>query len=149
MPGIMAALETNHDVRLLGQPVDDLAFAFVAPLRADNHHVRHEITVLPRRGAKGIPATCKRSAVENATNPRSRLWTDSRYPIVTLLCGSAEQAKRPLRIEDDVPGGKAEGRPRNDAVFQQNIVFTGFSSVFRAIFSHHSDAAGSSGRLKA
>ena len=40
--GIMAALETHNDVGLLRQPVDDLAFAFVAPLGSDNHDIRHQ-----------------------------------------------------------------------------------------------------------
>ncbi len=41
MAGVMTALEANDDVGLLRQPVDDLALAFVAPLRADHHHIRH------------------------------------------------------------------------------------------------------------
>ena len=40
--GIVAALEAHDDVGLLGQPVDDLAFAFVAPLGPDYHNIRHE-----------------------------------------------------------------------------------------------------------
>ena len=39
--GIMAALEADDDIGLLGQPVDDLALAFVAPLGPDYHHIRH------------------------------------------------------------------------------------------------------------
>ena len=39
--GIVAALEAHHDVGALRQPVDDLALAFVAPLRADDHHIGH------------------------------------------------------------------------------------------------------------
>ena len=39
--GIVAALEAHDDIGLLGQPVDDLALAFVAPLGPDNHHIRH------------------------------------------------------------------------------------------------------------
>ena len=39
--GIVAALEAHHHVGPLGQPVDDLAFAFVAPLGADHHDIRH------------------------------------------------------------------------------------------------------------
>ena len=39
--GIVAALETHHDIGALRQPVDDLALALVAPLRADNHHIGH------------------------------------------------------------------------------------------------------------
>src|SRR4029078_3502048 len=38
----MAALEANDDIGLFRQPVDDLAFAFVAPLGSDNHDIRHQ-----------------------------------------------------------------------------------------------------------
>ena len=38
--GVVAALEAHDDVAL-GQPVDDLAFALVAPLGAHHHHIRH------------------------------------------------------------------------------------------------------------
>ena len=41
VPGIMPALEAHHDIGALGKPIDDLAFAFVAPLRADNYHICH------------------------------------------------------------------------------------------------------------
>src|SRR5262245_16080834 len=37
----MAALETHDDVRLLGEPIDNLTLAFVPPLGADDHHIRH------------------------------------------------------------------------------------------------------------
>ena len=37
--GVVAALRADDDVRLLGQHVDDLAFAFVAPLGADQNCV--------------------------------------------------------------------------------------------------------------
>jgi hypothetical protein len=37
----MAALETGDDVRLLTQPVDDLAFSLVAPLGADDDNIGH------------------------------------------------------------------------------------------------------------
>ena len=38
--GIVAALEAHDDVGALGQPVDDLALALVAPLGADDHDIR-------------------------------------------------------------------------------------------------------------
>ncbi len=64
MAGVMAALEANDDVGLFRQPVDDLALAFVAPLRADHHHVRHsepfpQVQPSPAvaSDAGGIPAT--------------------------------------------------------------------------------------------
>lgn len=41
MAGIVAALIPHNDICPLGQPVDNLAFAFVAPLRADHHNIRH------------------------------------------------------------------------------------------------------------
>ena len=42
MSRIMAALKADDDVGLLGEPVDDLALAFVAPLGADHDNIRHE-----------------------------------------------------------------------------------------------------------
>src|SRR5262245_25768355 len=39
--GIVAALEANHDICLLRQPIDDLALALVAPLRPDNDDISH------------------------------------------------------------------------------------------------------------
>jgi hypothetical protein len=41
VPGIVAALEARDHVGPLGEPVDDLALALVAPLGADDHHVAH------------------------------------------------------------------------------------------------------------
>ena len=37
--GVVAALEAHHALRVVGQPVDDLALAFVAPLGADDDDV--------------------------------------------------------------------------------------------------------------
>ncbi len=37
--GIVTALEANDTLRMIGQPVDDLAFAFVTPLGADDDYV--------------------------------------------------------------------------------------------------------------
>jgi adenylosuccinate synthase len=41
MASVVSALEAHDDIRLLREPVDDLALAFVAPLGADNHHACH------------------------------------------------------------------------------------------------------------
>ena len=41
VPGVVPALEARDHVGALGQPVDDLALALVAPLGADDHHVAH------------------------------------------------------------------------------------------------------------
>src|SRR5262249_38767237 len=37
--GIVPALEAHYALRVISEPVDDLALTFVAPLRADDHHV--------------------------------------------------------------------------------------------------------------
>src|SRR5438876_952421 len=39
MPGVVTALIARHDRKVRGQQVDDLAFAFVAPLRAQDGYV--------------------------------------------------------------------------------------------------------------
>jgi hypothetical protein len=36
MAGVVTALEPRHSGSALGQEVDNLAFAFIAPLRADD-----------------------------------------------------------------------------------------------------------------
>ena len=40
-PALLPPWRADDDVRLLGRDVDDLAFAFVAPLGADQDCVRH------------------------------------------------------------------------------------------------------------
>src|SRR5258708_7823268 len=42
VPGVVPALAADDDVRLRGENVDDLALAFIAPLRANQNGVRHE-----------------------------------------------------------------------------------------------------------
>ena len=42
MAGVMAPLEAHHHVGALGQPIDDLALALVAPLGADDHDIGHD-----------------------------------------------------------------------------------------------------------
>ena len=42
-PGVIAALRADHDVGLLGQHVNDLAFAFIAPLGANQYRIGHKI----------------------------------------------------------------------------------------------------------
>ena len=38
---VMTALKPRDHIGAFRQPIHDLAFAFVTPLRADNHHIRH------------------------------------------------------------------------------------------------------------
>ncbi len=41
MTGVIATLEANDDVSVLGEEIDDLTFAFVSPLGADDCNVGH------------------------------------------------------------------------------------------------------------
>src|SRR5690349_9384808 len=54
MPGIVSALGANHHICLFGQNIYDFAFAFVAPLSADQYRIRHKENKIPERqfGAK-------------------------------------------------------------------------------------------------
>jgi hypothetical protein len=68
VPGVRPALVAAHDVRLLGEQVDDLALALVTPLRADDHGRRHDDEVCPigrlvdrRNSDHRSPSTSKRS----------------------------------------------------------------------------------------
>jgi hypothetical protein len=42
VPGIGPATVSHHDIRLLGEEIDDLAFAFIPPLQAENTGVAFE-----------------------------------------------------------------------------------------------------------
>ncbi len=55
--GIVTALAAHHDVRLRGQHVDDLALAFVAPLRADQNCVRHESGEMDNKSSRASGRT--------------------------------------------------------------------------------------------
>jgi hypothetical protein len=41
MTGIVATLKAHDHVGALRKPVDNLALAFVTPLRADHYNIRH------------------------------------------------------------------------------------------------------------
>src|SRR5277367_5134186 len=47
----MPALKTHHDLGAFGEPINDLAFAFVTPLGADHGDIAHQ--PLPPRTAVG------------------------------------------------------------------------------------------------
>ena len=56
----MAALEAHHDIGALGQPIDDLALAFVAPLGADDHDIGHGLSPLKSglKDTQTAPSDC-------------------------------------------------------------------------------------------
>ena len=91
VPGIRAALVAAHDIRVLREQVDDLALAFVAPLRPDDHSRRHARSL----GVEMADATTVHAwmvAHYGGGSPRSsaaqasaavswRRWTAARRPI--------------------------------------------------------------------
>jgi hypothetical protein len=59
MPGVMSALISGNDIEMRSQNIDDLTFAFIAPLGADDHDVFHKHT---SKGAHA-PAGCVRANI--------------------------------------------------------------------------------------
>ena len=45
MAGVITALKADDNVRVVGEEIDDLAFAFVAPLGADDCNVGHVLGI--------------------------------------------------------------------------------------------------------
>ena len=68
--GVVAALEAHHAVGLLGQPVDDLALAFVAPLGTDDDDVLCHDDVLAMSAAPRRPS--RRRGGESRGRSRAR-----------------------------------------------------------------------------
>ena len=44
--GVVSALMPNDEIGLAGEEIDNFAFPLVAPLRADDRHVRHDLNPL-------------------------------------------------------------------------------------------------------
>ena len=82
--GVVAALEAHDDVGLVGQPVDDLALALVAPLGANDHDVRHAdpSREKPRREAGAFGEPCRLSSAMVAA--RSRRGVGAAAPLVAF-----------------------------------------------------------------
>jgi hypothetical protein len=55
VPGVVAALEADHEVGLLGEQVYDLPLPLVAPLGADDHQARHAEGSLGRGLRHAVP----------------------------------------------------------------------------------------------
>src|SRR5690348_15026528 len=52
MSGIRSALIAHDDIRFTSQDVNDFTFAFIPPLRADDHEIRHVPTSLSKYSYK-------------------------------------------------------------------------------------------------
>ena len=61
--GVVPALIARHDVEALGKQIDHFAFAFVAPLRAENDDIAHPQTI--------VATQCCRSAIIGASRENS------------------------------------------------------------------------------
>jgi hypothetical protein len=57
MPGIVPALKAHHHIGAAGEPVDNLALAFIAPLGTNYGHVCHGVS-LSRLGRPCRPRGC-------------------------------------------------------------------------------------------
>ena len=68
VPGVVAALEADHEIDVLGQEVDDLALALVAPLGAHDHRAGHAVSESTKRA--DAPVARRREA---ARRPRRGL----------------------------------------------------------------------------
>jgi len=56
--GVVAALKTDDALRAFRQPIDNLAFAFIAPLGTDDDDVLAHCGVRPSNGESGALAQC-------------------------------------------------------------------------------------------
>ena len=61
MAGVVTTLKTDHALRVLRQPVDDLALAFVTPLGADDDDVLAHVVPMPGVNV-GVACYCVRTS---------------------------------------------------------------------------------------
>ena len=57
MAGVVSALASHHDIGVGREDVDDLPLAFIAPLRADQNRVGHDVSgkILSKNKSDGKP----------------------------------------------------------------------------------------------
>jgi hypothetical protein len=84
MTGIMTTMEAHDDVGALREPVHDLALALVAPLRADDNHIRHSPVFLKLRRAETRHDEIG-PAVLAAPLPKLRTFVRSTAPVSGLI----------------------------------------------------------------
>ena len=124
--GVVAALEADHEIRVLGEQIDDLALALVAPLGADDHDAGHSAWSL-RGEAPPAAGAARRSAGSShpaAAELRARLAADHaplvlaehRLRVAADLVQAARRsgrrsASRSARRRRDEVGGEQDRRP--------------------------------------
>ena len=105
MSGIMSTLEADHDVGLLGQPIDDLPLPLVPPLGTNHDHIGH---------AAPFPPTTSVLADLAASNSDLAATRDRCRDILEATKACPEL--RPDGIRDHARRGKAMAPRRNDPV---------------------------------
>jgi hypothetical protein len=85
--GVVAALAADDDVGIAGQDVDDLAFAFIAPLRADEDGVCHETQRSTFHAEPSTPDVVVSRTVRNGLQPsaETRYLPDMRTILLIVL----------------------------------------------------------------
>src|SRR5206468_9867717 len=103
MSRVVTALIADHDIETLSEQIDNLAFAFIAPLGADNrdHHnqksevrgQRSEVS-LPREISASLFAFTRKAVSHGVNTRRARLHQQSRTAPTTDFasssCGGAD-----------------------------------------------------------
>ena len=94
--GVVAAGNTRDVVERAGEIVDDLALAFVAPLRADHDDRFHAEHLLARDRGGGIPARIHRTEVYGAKSVRHTNFKsyDGRWGNASKSEGASEHRGR-------------------------------------------------------
>src|SRR6266571_6919150 len=94
MTGVVASLITDDDVEPLGEQIDNLAFAFIAPLGADDrddHRTRDQRTEI--RSQRSVVRHTRGAAVSNNTKPRlPSLFDQATVAALTCLSSMREMA---------------------------------------------------------
>ena len=99
--GVVAALEADDDVGVLGEQVDDLALALIAPLGADDHdawHVRVSVGGGRRRAHAAPTATrlgsaSRRRSAADEREHESHI-SSSRETVRSLICSARSSRSR-------------------------------------------------------
>src|SRR6516225_6031654 len=106
MAGIVAALESHDDVGLFRQPIDDLAFPFVAPLGADDDNIGHSRVFPSQPSFHASAIGSERQPTSGSKSPADLSKSRARPKIAAAARSHARQLNR---IKEAGDLGKQEG----------------------------------------
>src|SRR5215472_5632688 len=119
MSRVVAALKPDHPLRVLGQPVDDLALTFIAPLRADDDDVlahvlsqARELAQIQRESGGGARAAERLADAVVALAAADRVWLtrrEYREAGAVLVVVAAQVCEIDVQSLDGVARGGGEG----------------------------------------